>query len=147
MQIRVIKSRAAAPLSSLEGATAVAALTAGYRLIPGDKAANFEDTVEEIAGQPQRETCWVFDDTVQATFGAEQLPLDIFCQRFRDLDWCLANPDHPIAYLRHAHENLNRYREHFAKHAPMIRLRNGKRTLTLRADATEEEKSKWMKLL
>jgi hypothetical protein len=147
VQIRVIKSRADNPLFDLHGACAIAARTFGFRLIPPETAKNFEDAVEDIGGSLQRETHWVFDDTSAAEIRGETWNLDRFTKAFLDLDWCNANADSPVANLRHYHENLACYRAHFQAHRPMIRLRKGDRVLTLRADATEEEKAKWLKLL
>jgi hypothetical protein len=148
MQVRVVKSRDDQPLSSLEGASAIAALTAGYPLLDGKQLKNFEDYIEtQDDGTTLRETIWAFDDTATAELAGERLPLEAFLTKFRDLNWCKANPDHPIAYLRHAHENLQQFREHFRKHKPMILLRRGQRTLKIRPDLTEEEKAKWLKLL
>jgi hypothetical protein len=131
----------------LDGAAAVAALTSGYRLIPPDKVANFEDYVEETSEGPVRETLWVFDDTVTATFEGQPWPLSAFITAFKDRDWCQANPDHPVAFLRHFHENLNAHREHFTKHPPMVLLRKGERTLKLRSDLPEADRQKWLKVL
>ena len=148
MQVRVVKSRDDQPLASIEGASAVAAMTAGYRLVDGKQVKNFEDYIEDAAdGTMIRETVWVFDDSATANFGDERLPLEAFLVRFRDLEWCKANPEHPIAYLRHAHENLSKFRDHFRKHRPMILLRKSQRTLKIRPDLTPEEKAKWLKLL
>ena len=148
MQVRVVKSRDDQPLASIEGASAVAAITAGYRLVDGKQVKNFEDYIEDTPdGTMIRETVWVFDDSDTADFGGERLPLEAFLIRFRDLEWCKANPGHPIAYLRHAHENLSKFRDHFRKHRPMILLRKGQRTLKIRPDLTPEEKAKWLKLL
>jgi hypothetical protein len=148
MQVRVVKSRDDQPLASIEGASAVAAITAGYRLVDGKQVKNFEDYIEDAAdGTMIRETVWVFDDSATAEFGDERLPLEAFLIRFRDLEWCKANPEHPIAYLRHAHENLSKFRDHFRKHRPMILLRKGQRTLKIRPDLTPDEKAKWLKLL
>jgi hypothetical protein len=148
MQVRVVKSRDDQPLASIEGASAVAAITAGYRLVDGKQVKNFEDYIEDTPdGTMIRETVWVFDDSATADFGDERLPLEAFLIRFRDLEWCKANPSHPIAYLRHAHENLSKFRDHFRKHRPMILLRKGQRTLKIRPDLTPDEKAKWLKLL
>jgi hypothetical protein len=148
MQVRVVKSRDDQPLSSLDGAAAVAALTAGYPLLDGKQIKNFEDYIEtQPDGTTMRETVWAFDDTATADLGGERLPLEAFLAKFRDLDWCRANADHPIAYLRHLHENLQKFRDHFRKHKPMILLRRGQRTLKIRPDLTPEEKAKWLKLL
>jgi hypothetical protein len=147
MQVRVLKARDDQPLASLEGASAIAAMTAGYPLIDGKKIKNFEDYIEKTGDETIRETVWVFDDTHLAELAGERLPLEAFLIKFRDLDWCKANPDHPIAYLRHQHENLQQFREHFRKHKPMILLRRGNRTLKIRPDLTPEAKAKWLKLL
>jgi hypothetical protein len=147
MQVRVVKSRGPQPLATIETAGAIAALTAGYPLIDGKQVKNFEDYVEDTPEGVIRETLWVFDDTASADFAGERVPLQAFFARFHDAEWCKANANHPIAYLRHAHDNTNKFREHFAKHKPMIVLRRGQRTLKIRPDLTEEEKAKWLKLL
>lgn len=147
MQVRVVKSRCEQPLAAQETAGAIAALTAGYRLLDGKQIKNFEDCVEETPEGVMRETLWVFDDSSTADFNGERLPLQAFFAKFHDAEWCKANAEHPIAYLRHYHENLNRFRDHFKKHKPMIVLRKGQRTLKIRPDLTPEEKAKWLKLL
>lgn len=147
MQVRVVKSRGDNPLATSEGAGAVAALTAGYVLLDGKQVKNFEDYVEETPEGVVRETLWVFDDSKSADFAGESVPLQAFFSRFHDAAWCSANADHPIAYLRHYHDNAGKFRDHFKKHKPMILLRKGQRTLKIRPDLTSEEKSKWLKLL
>ncbi len=147
MQLRVVKSRSENPLASIEGAGAVAALTAGYKLLPGQQIKNFEDYIEETPEGIVRETIWVFDDAITADFNGENLPIQAFFARFHDAAWCDANAGHPIAYLRHQHDNATRFREHFRKHKPMILLRKGKRSVKIRPDLTPEEKAKWLKLL
>jgi hypothetical protein len=147
LNVRVIKARASAPLSSLDGAAAIAALSCGFRLIPPAPIANFEDTVEETPEGAVRETCWIFDDTVTADFDGEAWPLTRFLTAFRDLAWCQANASHPVAYLRHFHENLNTTRAHLKQHPPMVLLRKGERTLKLRSDLPEAERQKWLKIL
>jgi hypothetical protein len=147
LQIRVIKSRAANPLASLEGAVAIAARTFGFQLIDPQEAQNFEDYIEDTGEGPIRETLWVFDDTRTAHIAGEVWTLEAFCKAFRDRDWCDDHPDHPVANLRHYHENLSAYRTHFQQHRPMVLLRRGQRVLKLRADLSPEEKNKWLKML
>ena len=147
MQVRVVKSRGDNPLATKEGAGAVAALTCGYRLLDGKQVKNFEDYVEETPEGVIRETLWVFDDTSTADFAGERIALQAFFAKFHDEAWCKANGDHPIAYLRHQHDNAAKFRDHFKKHKPMILLRKGQRTLKIRSDLTQEQKNKWLKLL
>ena len=147
MQIRVIKSRAENPLTSDETALAIAALTFGYKLIPKDEAKNFEDYVEETKSGAMRETFWVFNDLSSATIAGESVALKDFCERWNDLEWCNSHAESPIANLRHQHENTKTWREHFRTNKPMIQMRKGQRVLKIRADASEAEKAKWLKLL
>jgi hypothetical protein len=147
VQIRVIKSSADAPLTSLQSAAAIAAQTFGFQLIPATTAANFEDHVEDAGGTPKRETCWVFDDAKTADIQGQSWTLERFLKSFMDREWCDQNADHPVANLRHYSENVAKYREHFRTHKPMVLIRRGQRVLKLRADATDEEKAKWLKLL
>lgn len=145
--MRVVKSRGDNPLATSEGAGAIAALTAGYKLLEGKQVKNFEDYVEETSEGLVRETLWVFDDASTADFSGERIPLQAFFSKFHDTVWCAANADHPIAYLRHQHDNASKFRDHFRKHKPMVLLRKGQRTLKIRPDLTPEEKAKWLKLL
>jgi hypothetical protein len=147
MQIRVVKSRADNPLTSLESAAAIAALTFGYQLIPKDEAKNFEDYVEETKQGTLRETLWVFNDLSTANIAGENVALKDFIARFMDLKWCEAHADSPIANLRHYHENVSLWREHFRANKPMILMRKGQRVLKIRPDASDKEKAKWLKLL
>jgi hypothetical protein len=96
MQIRVVKSRADNPLTSLETAAAVAALTFGYQLIDKAQAKNFEDYVEETKESAQRETLWVFNDLSTANIAGENVALKDFITRFMDLKWCEATPIHRL---------------------------------------------------
>lgn len=147
MQIRVVKSRANNPLTSLEAAAAVAALTFGYRLIDKEEAKNFEDYVEDTKDGLLRETLWVFNDLSTANIAGENVALKDFLARFLDLQWCEEHAESPIANLRHQHENTTLWREHFRANKPLILMRKGQRVLKIRSDATEKEKAKWLKLL
>lgn len=147
MQIRVVKSRADNPLTSLQCAAAVSALTFGYQLIAKNQAKNFEDYVEETKEGPIRETVWVFNDLSTAEIAGESVSIKDFLWRFMDRKWCDEHPDSPIANLRHYHENMALWREHFRTNKPMILMRRGERVLKIRADADEKEKAKWLKLL
>jgi len=147
MQIRVVKSRADNPLTSLESAAAIAALTFGYQLIAKDEAKNFEDYVEDTKEGALRETLWVFNDLSTANIAGENVALKDFIARFTDLKWCEGHADAPNAILRHYHEKLGLWREHFKANKPMILMRKGQRILKIRANASEKEKAKWLKLL
>lgn len=147
MQIRVVKSRADNPLVSVETAAAIAALTFGYQLIPKDEAKNFEDYVEETKEGALRETLWIFNDLSTANIAGENVSIGDFIKRFTDLKWCDEHADSPIANLRHYHENVGLWRDHFRANKPMILMRKGQRVLKIRANATEKEKAKWLKLL
>ena len=147
MQIRVVKSRADNPLASVESAAAIAALTFGYHLIPKDEAKNFEDYVEETKEGALRETLWIFNDLSTANIAGENVAIGDFIKRFMDLKWCEEHADSTIANLRHQHENVSLWREHFKANKPMILMRKGQRVLKIRADANDKEKAKWLKLL
>jgi hypothetical protein len=86
MQIRVVKSRADNPLTSLETAAAVAALTFGYQLIDKAQAKNFEDYVEETNESAQRETLWVFNDLSTANIAGENVALKDFISPVHGLE-------------------------------------------------------------
>ncbi|WP_009963025.1 hypothetical protein [Verrucomicrobium spinosum] len=62
------------------------------------------DTVEDRDGVLHREHVWTFDADSTATFRpnfpAETITLAELVKRFDDVEWCRANPDHPISYMR-----------------------------------------------
>jgi hypothetical protein len=88
------------PLKSDFTQMVAAALICGFKFA-SDKP--LLDTLEEVDGQPRRSVTWSFDGGTKAAFRNDLqeavMELAEFRKCYESLDWCRANPDHPIAYL------------------------------------------------
>jgi len=140
--IRFIRGEGAPLLSPTLGLVA-AALTSGARF-SSDKP--LLDTVEEKQGMAAREFAWGFDDRSQIvfrrSFREETLSIEEFRTRFEDLEWCSKNPDHPIAYMRLMWEKLTQLRGTLRDMKPLLKIRQGRSTAFIPADAPAEEKAR-----
>lgn len=125
-----------------------AAFSCGLQPLP-DGA--YSDTVQDTANGPKRTVTWAMDGDVKAIFEPiaerEELTFLEFRKRFDDLDWCLANPNHPIAYLRAFADNERRLLEFVKKQKPSILIERGNRTVVLPAECKPEIKSKILAML
>lgn len=105
-----------------------AATTSGFEL---SAVQPLVETVEELpSGEVKRQTVWSLKDTeveFLPEFKAEKISTAEFVRRFRDLEWCKANPHHPISYMVWCHETANRLREKVRQNKPLIMVRRGKR--------------------
>jgi len=140
--IRFIRGEGAPLLSPTLGLVA-AALTSGARF-SGDKP--LLDTVEEKQGMAAREFAWGFDDrseiVFRRSFREETLSIEEFRKRFEDLDWCERNPGHPIAYMRFMWERLADLKTALRQMKPLLKIRRGRSTAFIPADASAEEKAR-----
>ena len=138
--IRFILGEGSPLLSPTLGLVA-AALTSGARF-SSDKP--LLDTVEEKQGMAAREFAWGFDDrssmVFRPNFREETLSLEELRTRFEDLKWCEQNPDHPIAYMRLMFEKLTQIRTALRDMKPLLKIRQGRSTAFIPADASAEEK-------
>lgn len=125
----------------------------------GGKFANDKpllDTVEQVpdddgGSKPQRTVTWVMDGEpsieFRPDFKAETIGFEEFKDRFEDLEWCMANPDHPISYLRAYSDMMNRLRDKVRTMKPMLLVRKGRRSALIPADATPERKEEILSML
>ena len=63
-------------------------------------------------------------------------------RRFEDLAWCEQNPDHPIAYMRVLFEKLTQLRASLRAMKPLLKIRQGRATALIPADASPEDKAR-----
>ncbi|MCB1089044.1 MAG: hypothetical protein KDM63_18560, partial [Verrucomicrobiae bacterium] len=109
------------------------------------------DTIEEIDGEARRTATWSVDGGSEIAFrpgfSAEIIDFAEFRRRFEDDDWCRANPDHPIAYLRAFADTLADFREQLRGRKPAFLIRNGKRFAVIPQDADPEKKREILELL
>ena len=140
--IRFIRGEGA-PLQSPTLGLVAAALTSGIRF-SSDKP--LLDTVEEREGEVVREFAWSFDDrsavVFRPNFREETLSMEELRRRFEDLAWCGQNPDHPIAYMRVLFEKLTLLRTNLRAMKPLLKIRQGRSTALIPADASPEEKAR-----
>jgi hypothetical protein len=131
------------PLQSPTLGLVAAALASGARFA-SDKP--LLDTVEEREGEALREFAWSFDDrstvVFRPQFREETLTLDELRRRFEDLAWCEQNPDHPIAYMRVIFEKLTHLRASLRAMKPLLKIRQGRATALIPADASPEDKAR-----
>ena len=72
----------------------------------------------------------------------ESLSLEELRTRIGDLKWSEQNPDHPIAYMRLMFENLTQLRTALRDMKPLLKIRQGRSTAFIPADAAPEEKAR-----
>lgn len=108
------------------------------------------DTLEEVDGEPRRSVTWSFDGASKAVFppfkeGA--VDLTEFRKCFESLDWCQANPDHPIAYLRAFSDALSSLRNELRTRKPLLLIRRGRRFALIPQDADPARKAQLLAML
>ena len=109
------------------------------------------DTLEEVDGQPKRSVTWSLDGASKATFRPQfaegTFDLAEFRKCFEDLEWCRANPDHPIAYLRAFSDALSSLRNELRTQKPLFLVRRGKRFALIPQDADPAKKAELLAML
>jgi hypothetical protein len=135
------------PLKSLNTRAVAAALSCGCK--PAEQAYSY--TVEDTLHGPKRMVTWIMDGETKAVFEPiperEELTFAEVTKRFFDLDWCAANPNHPISYLRAYHDNLTHLLRFVKASAPSVLIRRGNKTVVIPADCPAETKSKFLRML
>lgn len=128
------------PMVSPNTQLVAAALTSGFKLVePG----GFRDTVEQTERGPLRRVEWFIDGASRGKFrqGAtsEDIEFPEFRRRYESEEWCLANPDHPIAFLRWAFRAHGLLRDRIRSLKPAALVRRGNRQVTI-PDGLPEDK-------
>ena len=119
-----------APLKSPNTALVAAATTSGFLL---STTSPFIQTLEDNPGDPEhpkRQTVWCLKDMeveFLPKFKAESISTAEFVRRFRDMQWRIDNPHHPIAYMAWMHETNQRLREKVRQNKPLFMVRRGNR--------------------
>ena len=135
------------PLTSPNTQLIAAALTSGFRLVePG----GFRDTVESTDKGPLRRVEWFIDGASRATFRSpapEEIEFPEFRRRYESEEWCLANPDHPIAFLRWTFRAHGQLRDRVRQLKPATLLRRGNRQVTIPAGFPETKRQQLLSYL
>jgi len=135
------------PLNSPNTQLIAAALTSGFRLVePG----GFRDTIEQSDAGPQRRVEWFIDGESRGIFRTpelEEIEFPEFRRRFESEQWCLANPDHPIAFLRWAFRAHSALRDRIRTFKPAALIRRGNRQVTIPANLPDDKRAKLLSFL
>lgn len=103
-----------------------AALVCGFRLKAGHELRYWREIID---GAAVSKHFWLFDASAKATFkpieSAEMLSFNQFVERIESEDWCKANADHPIAYMRELFVQLEDMAAKLKDLKPLDRYRNG----------------------
>lgn len=108
-----------------------AAITSG--ILPISGGGFYSDTVEDKGdGNIRRQVTWCLNGKATAhfkpDFKEETIDFNEFRDRFDSLEWCEANPNHPISYMRGYVEHHMRFVDKIKTQRPMMLIRKGKRT-------------------
>ena len=136
-----------APLKSPNTALVAAATTSGIRL---SEEQPFVQTIEMKEGEPRRQTVWCLKDMeieFLPEFAPEKITTAEFVRRFRDTQWRMANPHHPIAYMAWFHETNQRLREKIRLNKALLMVRRGNRIAFIPEQSSAAEREKILALL
>ena len=126
--ISVVRDHDTKPTESRNTRLVAAALASGGMFAT---EAAFSDTVEKSPNGAKRTVTWLMDGAANLSFEpievAESITFDEFRKRYESLDWCEANANHPIAYLRAMNDQHNRLLDKIKTMRPMLLIRKGKR--------------------
>ncbi len=135
------------PVKSRNTRTIAAALSCGCKF--SDRP--FVDTVENTDKGVQRTVTWNMDGAEKAvfrpSFQEEELTFSEVRKRYEDLEWCAANADHPISYLRAFNDNLNRLTDFVKQSKPLALIRRGSRMVLIPQDCDQAKREKLLAML
>lgn len=101
------------------------------------------DSIDEAG---DRLVSWTFDGNkglkFTPDFDEETITVSEFRKRFESLEWCEANPTHPITYLRAYRDKMGGLQDFLRGTAPAARIRKGRRIGIIPHDATPEERGR-----
>lgn len=111
----------------------------------------FLDTVEDVDGEAKRTVTWLMDGETKMHFSPEfmeeRIDFNEFKRRFLSLEWALANPNHPIAYMRGMSEMMNRLRDKISTMQPLALIRRGKSFALVPAGCDAAKRAKLLSYL
>jgi hypothetical protein len=113
------------PLKSPNTALVAAATTSGIQLSEDQP---FIQTLEGSGDDVKRQTIWCLKDCeieFLPEFEPELISTAEFVRRFRDTQWRIDNPHHPIAYMAWMHETNQRLRDKIRLNKALLMVRRG----------------------
>jgi hypothetical protein len=146
--VAIVREHDTPPMKSRNTSMIAGALTSGFEFAT-DKA--FSDTVEDVGGTPKRTVTWLMNAAKTVRFvpipKEEEITFTDFKRRFLSQEWCEANPDHPISYMRGIIENKGGLVDKIKTLMPMLLLRKGKRVAIVPSGNDEASKTLREKIL
>ena len=146
--VAIVREHDTPPMKSRNTSMIAGALTSGFEFAT-EKA--FSDTVEDVAGTPKRTVTWLMNAAKTVRFvpipKEEEITFPEFKRRFLSQEWCEANPDHPISYMRGIIENKGGLVDKIKRLMPMLLLRKGKRVAIVPSGNDEASKTLREKIL
>jgi hypothetical protein len=146
--VAIVRDHDTPPMKSRNTSMIAGALTSGFEFAT-EKA--FSDTVEDVGGTPKRTVTWLMNAAKTVRFvpipKEEEITFTEFKRRFLSQEWCEANPDHPISYMRGIIENKGGLVDKIKTLMPMLLLRKGKRVAIVPSGNDETSKTLREKIL
>ena len=146
--VAIVREHDTPPMKSRNTSMIAGAITSGFEFAT-EKA--FSDTVEDVGGTPKRTVTWLMNAAKTVRFGPipkeEEITFSEFKRRFLSQEWCEANPDHPISYMRGIIENKGGLVDKIKTLMPMLLLRKGKRVAIVPSGNDEASKTLREKIL
>jgi hypothetical protein len=122
------------PLRSPNTQAVTALLTAGGALAqPG----GYTHVMRQENGRTVRNVTWLLEDK-KIEISGETITPGEFLRRWKDLSWCRAHPDHPIAWMRAYQGNLDGMRDQIRSQSPQVRITRGGMTYNLTTKVAED---------
>jgi hypothetical protein len=146
--VAIVREHDTPPMKSRNTSMIAGAITSGFEFAT-EKA--FSDTVEDVGGTPKRTVTWLMNAAKTVRFvpipKEEEITFTEFKRRFLSQEWCEANPDHPISYMRGIIENKGGLVDKIKTLMPMLLLRKGKRVAIVPSGNDEASKTLREKIL
>jgi hypothetical protein len=146
--VAIVRDYDTPPIESRNTSMIAGALTSGCEFAT-QKA--FSDTIEDVGGKPKRTVTWMMNGAKTMKFTPipkeEEITIMEFKKRFLSQEWCEANPDHPISYMRGIIDNKGGLIDKIKNMMPMYLLRKGNRTAVVPSGNDPESKSIREKIL
>lgn len=146
--IAIVRDTDTPPTKSRNTRMISAAVACGAEFAKGGA---YSDTVEQTASGPKRTVTWAMNGEKKLRFDpikeGEEIDFGEFRRRFESREWCEANENHPIAYLRAMSEHLSRLTDHVKTMRPMLLVRRGTRFAIVPSGSDPKETAEREKIL
>ena len=126
------------PLKSPNTDLVGAWLTCGGSLLQEDP---YSWTVEDTDAGPRQTMTYHIDGDQVANFNGVSMEFAEFRKNWLSREWCDANPEHPISYMRLFRDNIVKLKTWIKEQKPAVLIRRGKRVAVIHPDLPEARKA------